>query len=368
MGLEEEAIERAVPRLLRVYRVPGCSVACVRAGRLAWSGSYGTVDETTGPPPRRHGGRGAAVGPGTCFQVASLSKVVTAWTAMTVVADGLVGLDDPVGPLLQRWSFPKTAHWTELVTLRGLLSHTAGLPSAASPVYHSPEEVPALTDVVSGTAGTPSAVPDRPPGQAFRYSNPGYALVQLLVEDLTDTAFAAYAAARVLGPLVMTSSSFDPANGAGVQPAAPHRRTGKRLPNGYFNQQAAGGLLTTADDLALLCIAMMETAAGRGGRVLESAAVEEMWKCPTAAIGAYRLRDGGYALGQVTGTLPSGTRFVANQGSRPGWRALMICLPDQGNALVVTTNSNSGLALLAHLTRRWLRRVAHERLPRIRLL
>ena len=287
---------------------------------------------------------------------------------MALVVEGRIGLDDPVGPFLRRWQFPTTAPFTGLVTLRGLLSHTAGLPSASSAVYREPNDVPSLVDVVSGRAGSPAAVPGRWPGEAFRYSNPGYGLVQLLVEDISEMPFSDWANTRVLQPLEMTSSGFVAPAAADANRAAPHRRSGSRMPDGFFNQQAAGGLVTTVDDLGRLCTAMIATGtAGRDGGVLPASAIEEMWICPPAGVGAFRLRNGGYGLGQVSGALPSGTPFIANQGSRPGWRSLLICLPDRRCAVAIATNANSGLPLLVHLGGRWLRRAAGERLPGVRL-
>ena len=298
-----------------------------------------------------------------------MSKIVTAWAALALVDQGRPELDEPVDRHLRRWELPASAPGSSGVTLRRLLSHTAGLPSGASTPLPNLDVVPSIVDVVAGRGGTPAAVPDAPPGTRFRYSNPGYALTQLLIEDLTDTPFAEWVDQRVLVPLNMTSSTFNPT--LTDHDAAPHQRSHRRLPDGYFNQLAAGGLHTTAVDLIRLANAMTAVhPSGLGASLLSSDLIEEMWNVPAAAAGAYRLRSGGYGLGQVAGRLPSGTRFFANQGSRPGWRSLLICLPDEGHALAVTTNSNTGLPLLVHVALRWLRHQHHQprlhRLVRIR--
>jgi CubicO group peptidase (beta-lactamase class C family) len=204
-----------------------------------------------------------------------------------------------------------------------------------------------------------AAAPVRRPGDTFRYSNPGYALVQLLLEDVTGEPFSDWVERRVLRPLGMTSSTFDPIPTAGD--AAPHRR-GRRVPQGFYNHEAAGGLRATAGDLLVLATAMSANhERGRGGGVVPAPMVEEMWTSPEAARGAFGLRHGGYALGQIATVTPRGSRLVLNQGSRVGWRSLIACFPDDGQALVVLANANSGTWLLGHLGLRWLRVV--ERTP-----
>src|SRR5271155_3888433 len=96
MRAEDEVIGGITPRLLRRYRVPGCAIACVAEGRLSWSAGFGTADAAS----RR------SVEVDTRFQVASVSKVLTAWAAMGLVEAGRVGLDDRADPLLKRWHFP----------------------------------------------------------------------------------------------------------------------------------------------------------------------------------------------------------------------------------------------------------------------
>jgi len=227
------------------------------------------------------------------------------------------------------------------------------MPAGAAPPLPTLSGVPDIVDVVAGIDATPAAIPVVPPQTQFRYSNPGYALVQLLVEDVTSEPFDRWAQHRVIDPLGMHHTTYERTRVA--HDAAPHRRAGRRLADGYYNQQAAGGLRTTATDLLLLARAM--TAAhphGPGGGVLPVALVEDSWRPPSAARGAYRLRRGGYGLGLISTVLPNHAQLVANQGSRVGWRALFACAPERGDALAITTNSNTGSFLLTHLALRWL--------------
>ena len=193
----------------------------------------------------------------------------------------------------------------------------------------------------------PAAVPDREPGEVFHYSNPGYALVQLLIEDVTDQPFASWVSSRVLGPLGMRRGSFefDPDD------ARPHRRAGVRLPDAVPNHLASGALRSSVRDLAELALGVMSDR-----ELLPAPLLSQMVTVTPAAKGAFMIRNGGYGLGIATGKLPGGRRFVANQGSRAGYRSLLVCLPDVGDAIVATTNSDNGNPLLLHVALKWLLR------------
>ena len=154
----------------------------------------------------------------------------------------------------------------------------------------------------------------------------------------------------------MTSSSFDRAASADPEAVTPYSRIGHPLPQVIFGYLASGGLWSTVPDLLKLTAAIGPV--NRGAGVLPPELVEEMWSSPPAA--RLFLRHGGYGLGQIWGLLASGRRFVANQGSRPGWRSLLLALPDRGSGIVVLTNANSGQPLTAHLALRWLRATQKE--------
>lgn len=133
VGRADDVLGHRVVRAMAVGRVPGCAVACVSKGEVVWTAGFGIADETVGSP----------VSPATTFQVASVSKVVTAWAALALVADDKITLDSPIVEYLTRWRFDRSSFDPMGITLRALLTHTAGLPTAASPAYPSPDAVPA---------------------------------------------------------------------------------------------------------------------------------------------------------------------------------------------------------------------------------
>ena len=173
-----------------------------------------------------------AEGPNEPFQAGSVSKPVAAYAALRLVDSGALDLDQDVNEQLVSWQLPEG----DRVTLRRLLSHTAGLGVPFFPGYEPGTDVPTLVQVLDGAppAVTDPVCVEHPPGEGFRYSGGGYALVQLLIEDVTGRSLAEAARTLVFGPLGMSRSTFEQRDGAW------HR----------YPEQAAAGLWTTAADLA----------------------------------------------------------------------------------------------------------------------
>ena len=112
-----QAVEGAARQATATSTTPGLSVALVHHGQLVWAAGYGVADPTTGQP----------VMAATRFQAASLSKPVTAWGVLRLVESGRIGLDEPVVGRLRRWRPPPSPFDADGLTVRRLLSHTAGL-------------------------------------------------------------------------------------------------------------------------------------------------------------------------------------------------------------------------------------------------
>lgn len=161
-------------------------------------------------------GQGVPVTGSTRFAVASVTKMVTAATALRLVERGRLGLHEPVLDLLP--AERRTAALTGAHTLHHLLSHTSGLPN-----YHDSEaetwepflscwdRVPCQrargpADLLPLFRDLPAVAP---PGTRFGYSDANYILVGLLIEAVTGTVFGDAAAAEVLGPAGMADSGFD---------------------------------------------------------------------------------------------------------------------------------------------------------------
>ena len=193
-------LDAVVEKALRRHHVPGASVAVMANGTVAWAKGYGVANLA----------EGTAVTPDTVFEAASVSKSLVAWGIMNLVEDGLVDLDAPVEQYLTRWHLPPSEYDHDQVTLRRILSHTAGLSTDGDPGVEPGKTVPTLTEALNGAvAGMDALHVAFPPGEAFHYSSIGYALLELVAEEVTGEPFASYMQREILDPLGMTHSSYE---------------------------------------------------------------------------------------------------------------------------------------------------------------
>ena len=255
-------LEQDVPGLLRSYDVPGTALALVEDGEVAWNEGYGMADVAAGEPVRSD----------TVFQAASISKAVSAWGVMRLVEQGRLDLDAPVERYLTRWHFPPSRFDEKGVTIRRLLSHTSGLSAGSSTGYSGfepGEPLPTLEESLTGKTKPPGGIRlVSAPGSSFKYSGANYLVLQLLIEEVTGLPFSTYMRQEVLEPLGMTNSSYTWRPELRSATARAYDAWGQPLPNYIIPERAAGGLYTTAPDLARFVAAHMSgprgEAAGRG--------------------------------------------------------------------------------------------------------
>jgi CubicO group peptidase (beta-lactamase class C family) len=284
----------------------------------------------------------------TRFQAASVSKPLTAWGVLRLVECGRIGLDEPVIGRLRGWRPPPSPLDTDGITVRRLLSHTAGL-SVHGYVGQSAERpLPSITASLAGETGDSFPVELlEVPGRRWLYSGGGYSVMQLLVEELCGRPFAEFMQAEVLDPLGMTASSFRWSRAAAT--AYPHDVDGGPVSDFAFAEQAAAGLVTTAPDLARFLAAALAgphgEPAGRG--VLSPAGVR---LALTAAPGT----EGRWGLGYGLGYLPSGDRLAYHEGANRGWRAGLALLPDRRAGIVALANGDAGDGPIDAGVQRWL--------------
>jgi len=164
------------------YNIPGVSIAFIDDGEIKWARGYGylSADSTM------------EVNKNTLFQAASISKPVAAMAALRLVEEGRLGLDDDVNKYLKDWQVEENRYTRqEKVTLRRILSHSAGLTVHGFGGYSSTDTVPLVIQVLNGEKPANSAriYPDTVPGSIYRYSGGGYTLMQKMLTDISGMDF-----------------------------------------------------------------------------------------------------------------------------------------------------------------------------------
>lgn len=226
----------------------------------------------------------------------------------------------------------------ERVTLRRILTHTAGISVRGFAGYEAGERLPSLVEVLSGKGNSPPIIVDAVPGRMVRYSGGGFTVMQQLIEDVSGTRFADYMRDQVLKPLGMTNSTFQ-------QPLTP--QVASRAATGYgvdrsqipgrwhvYPEMAAAGLWTTPTDLAKYAIGVQQALAGKS-KVLSAEMARQMLTPDRE----------GYGLGPWMDGKGPMRRFGFN-GRVRGFDALVIASVVAGDGLVVmiNANDNSGLS------------------------
>jgi len=316
---------------MKFYKVPALSVAVIKDFKIDWARAYGVKDLETNEPATTE----------TLFQAGSISKSVNAMVVMKKVEQGKLSLDEDINTKLTSWKLPDNQFTAKKkVTLRNLLSHTAGTTVHGFPGYAINEKIPTLPQVLDGAspANTAAVRVDMEPGTQFRYSGGGTTITQLALTDIEKKPYPAIARETVLAPLGMRDSTYD-------QPLTTEWR--KKAATGYrsngsevegkihiYPEMAAAGLWTTPTDLAKFAIEAQLSLAGRSNKVLTKQSVETMTSSFMEDVGlGFFIEKHGNAL------------YFGHGGADEGFRAELLVSRDKGYGVAVMVNSDNGQIL-----------------------
>ena len=315
---------------MRHYKVPGVTIAVIHDFKIAWAKAYGVKDTETNEP----------VGTDTLFQAGSISKPVAAMAALKKVEQGKIALDENINNRLTTWKLPDNDFTSrKKVTLANLLSHTGGTTVHGFPGYAPGEQIPTLSQILDGAPPTntqPVRV-DFEPGTKFRYSGGGTTIAQLAIMDIEKKPYPQIAQETVLGPLNMTSSTYQQPlpDDTRKKAATGYRSDGKAVAGKIhiYPEMAAAGLWTTPTDLAKFAIESQLSLMGKSNKVLS----QEM----TAKMVQPFLSSAPVGLGFFSEKHGAATYF-GHGGADEGFRAQLLVHKDKGYGAVVMVNSDNG--------------------------
>ena len=330
------------------YKVPGVSIAVINKGVLDWAKAYGAVSTS-------HDAN--CIDTETLFQAGSISKSLNAIGALLLVQKGVLSLDDDINQYLISWKIPESELTKkEKVTLRRLLSHSAGVSVSGFPGYASDMKVPSIQAILNGKKPEVNTDPICvvcEPGSVFQYSGGGTTIVQLLIEELTGEKYDVWMQRNVLMPLGMHRSTFsqplpqeDTQNAAhGHQPnACPVKGSWHVYP-----EMAAAGLWTTPTDLAAFIVEILKIVQHQPGILHPKLLKEAM--TPQIQIGEWfsdtisETCGLGFFLAGSAGSLK-----VGHDGGNAGFIGRYIILPERGQGLVIMVNQDGAFGLIDEIT------------------
>jgi CubicO group peptidase (beta-lactamase class C family) len=327
----------SIAERMAFHKVPGVSLVVINNGDIEWARGFGVVEAGAAKP----------VTVDTLFQAASISKPVAALGALRLVQEGKLSLDEDVNNKLVSWKVPENDFTKEnKVTLRELLSHTAGTTVHGFRGYASDEPVPTLLQVLNGEKPANSAPirVDIAPGSRFRYSGGGISVMQQMIIDVTGKPFPEFMRKTVLERLGMKHSTYE-------QPlpktfssnvATGHGSNGEKIKGGShtYPEMAAAGLWTTPSDLARFAIEIQRSKAGKSNKVLSADMTNQMLTV---------IKDD-YALG--LGIRGAGKSLTfAHGGSNNGFRCFLFAYAETGQGAIIMTNSDNGGPLANEILR-----------------
>ena len=319
------------------YHTPGVSVAVINDYRIDWARGFGVKEF----------GKRDPVTATTLFQAGSISKPIFALAVMQLVQQGKLNLDENVNHYLTSWKVPPSGSWQPRITLRELLSHSAGFTVHGFLGYEASDKLPTIVDVLEGRlpADTPPVIVTLLPGTQFRYSGGGITVAQLVVTDALRKPFPEIMRQLVLDPLGMKHSTYEQPLPRSWQSSAATSHPWKNhpLPGKWYihPELAAAGLWTTPSDLARALLEVQLAFQGKSNRFLSVSKAAEM---------ITPINDRPVGIGFFAWDKGEAAAFGHN-GKNEGAEAIMSAYKNTGKGAVIMINANEGFPLLGEIQR-----------------
>jgi CubicO group peptidase (beta-lactamase class C family) len=306
--------------------LPSLAVAVAKDGRVIWEEGFGVADRE----------RNIAAGPHTMYSLASISKPFTATAVMKLVEEGKIQLDRPANAYLRGARLTGLAGDASRVTVRQVMSHTAGLPLHwqffyANADYRRPE-----MDTTISRYG----IVVYPPGTVYQYSNLGYGILDYIVSRVSGRSYADYMRDEIFMPLGLTHTSVDIAPGLEQHVAQRYDATLRPIPFYTFDHPGGSAVYSSAHDLVRFGMFHLKNRLPGQQRILADSTIDAMQQIQTPDT------TNGYALGWGVARDDNGYRKVAHSGGMPGVNTVLNLYPSENLAIVVLANQSGATPFL----------------------
>ncbi|TDX98012.1 UNVERIFIED_CONTAM: CubicO group peptidase (beta-lactamase class C family) [Lysinibacillus xylanilyticus] len=315
------------------YRIAGLSLVAIENGKISKTDHFGVLEA----------GTDKKINEDSIFNACSISKFLTSVLVMKLVEQGIVDLDENINKKLVSWRVPDnpfTKH--KKVTLRNLLCHQSGIvdPEGSFMPVESFKEMPSIVDILNGK--TPychtSIEVTYEPESEFHYSDAGFCLIQLLIEDITQKPFSHLIDDFIFKPLSMTNSTFSTSLSTSSLDnfTCGHDQNGAIIPVKYsiYPYLAACGIWTNPGDLAKLLLDIMNTVKGQSKIGITTKQINDLF------------RSQGCKEWTGLGVFLDGTDEkleFSSLGWGVGFQCMLVAHPHLEQGIVMMTNTDTGM-------------------------
>ncbi|MFT5295479.1 MAG: CubicO group peptidase (beta-lactamase class C family) [Colwellia sp.] len=332
----EDKYNEVVPKLLKAYAVPSAAIGIIHNGNVIYQKVFG----------QKSAQNSKAASLDTLFNVGSISKTATAWGVMKLDEKRLIELSNPVESYLTKWQLPLSNFNHNKVTTQALLNHTAGLSMWGVPEFQPSEKVPSIVELLESKTDEEYDVKiSHAPNSKWQYSGGGYAILQLLIEEVSKQKFSKYMKEQVFNPLQMNNSTFSWDENTISSSATPHDAAGIPFEGLRFSATSAAGLQTSLPDMLKLALGSMGMSENDNVKLPLSQHSIKLMQTPSKLAEHYGL---GYELFEIGSTKISG-----HSGQNEGWMSQMITSSDNKAGLVILTNGTNGIRIIQELECIW---------------
>lgn len=324
--------------LMRTYQIPGLAAGAVLDGTPVWHAGYGTTRLGSAVPVTSR----------TLFHLASVTKPFVATAIMQLVERGQVDLDAAFSSYVP--TFDISDPRGRAISIRQLLTHTAGLPDVMDYGWAHPEFDDGALERYIASLSTVHLL--FAPGERFSYSDMGFDILGALIARVAGRSFEDYVAQNILQPLGMRSSSLLLRAIDRNLLACPHLLDARGCPGPAaifpYNRRHAGSstLYSSVDDLLRWCCANLQGGALEGVRILREDTHALMWTPVIGNVHNAIPRNGRVGLSWFIFSR-NGLRIVGHMGQDDGFASLLLLVPERRLGLVSMANRSYDYAQFA---------------------
>ena len=328
--MNTEAIDTYVEAQMHDLHIPGLALGIVHDDKIVYLRGYGQADPS-----------GRAVTPQTPFMLASVSKPLTALGIMQLVAAGKIDLDAPVQRYIP-WFRVADETASRQITVRHLLLHTSGLSGRSDLAYAGSSE-DAVDAIEQRVRALRSVELTHPAGTIYEYSNTGYQVLGLLIQQVTGEPYEAYVQAHVFSPLAM-QHAFTAKQDAQQHGLATGYRYWFGQPLPYDTPFERGGLpsgflMASAEDMAHFLIPHLNQGRFGATAIVSPKGMAELLN----PVGKKTGGDESYAMDWGIVTV-DGQPWLVKGGDLASFKTQLVLVPDGKWGVVTLINANNLIA------------------------